>query len=78
MQVGCEAEKSNGKFNCDFKLKDNQTGRQEYMNIEAQVQGDKVEVDLKSSISGFESVKTTGTKKVRQHHNFLLGITEIM
>ena len=63
IKVGCEAE-TDGKFSCDFKLKDNQTGRQEFMNVEVSIQGDEVTVTLRSSIDGFENVQATGTKQV--------------
>ena len=64
IKVGCEAE-TDGKFSCDFKLKDNQSGRQEFMNITVSVTpGDEVTVTLRSSIDGFENVQATGTKQV--------------
>ena len=67
IKVGCEAEKG-GKFSCDFKLKDNQSGRQEFMNVEVSIQGDEVTVTLRSSIDGFENVKAAGTKQVKDRN----------
>ena len=59
-----EGEKNSGKFNCDFKLKDNKTGRQEFMNIKVAIVGEEVTVTLRSSIDGFETFQATGTKQV--------------
>ena len=46
------------KLACELSGKDNNTGSEEYIKVNGQLEGKKVDIKITSSISGFESIKT--------------------
>ena len=58
---------SSNNLACELSVKDNQTGSKEYIKVNGQLEGTKVDIQITSSISGFESISASGSIQESQN-----------